>query len=165
MSISVGSALFAYLLSVICSMVVSKRSSNWRIRLLALTVGMLPLCQAVALLGSHKIWLSTEVSDMAESLELLVGALSLTAIHLLNKENGDRRNTDARLRVAERGESMKLRIVRHYHRFEVLLTFGHKTYSIDGSVHFAATRRHIRDFILETAEGQELDVLVGELIG
>jgi hypothetical protein len=34
-------------------------------------------------------------------LELLVGALSLTAIHLLNKENGNRRNTDVRLRVAE----------------------------------------------------------------
>ena len=39
------------------------------------------------------------------------------------------------------------------------------TFPIDGLVHFAATRRHIRDFILETVEGQELDVLVGELIG
>jgi hypothetical protein len=38
---------------------------------------------------------------MAESLELLIGALCLTAIHLLNKENGDRRNTDARLRIVE----------------------------------------------------------------
>jgi hypothetical protein len=41
------------------------------------------------------------VGDIAEVLELLVSALCLTAIHLLNKENGDRRNTDARLRVAE----------------------------------------------------------------
>ena len=101
MSLSMGSALFAYLLSVICSMLVAKRSSNWRIRLLALTVGLLPLCQAVVLLGRHQIWLSTEVAEMAESMELLVGALSLTAIHLLNKENADRRNTDAILRVAE----------------------------------------------------------------
>jgi hypothetical protein len=101
MSLSMGSALFAYLLSVICSMLVAKRSSNRRIRLLALTVGLLPLCQAVVLLGRHQIWLSTEVAEMAESMELLVGALSLTAIHLLNKENADRRNTDARLRVAE----------------------------------------------------------------
>src|ERR1700686_4721368 len=98
MSLSMGSALFAFSLSIICSLVVAKRSSNRRIRLLALTVGLLPLCQAVVILGRHSIWLGPEVAEMAESLELLVGALSLTAIHLLNKENGDRRNTDARLR-------------------------------------------------------------------
>jgi hypothetical protein len=101
MSLSMGSALLAYLLSVFCALVLARRSSNWRIRLLALTIGLLPLCQAVILLGRHQIWLGTEVAEIAESLELLVGALSLTAIHLLNKENGDRRNTDVRLRVAE----------------------------------------------------------------
>jgi hypothetical protein len=101
MSLSLGSALFAFALSIICSMVVAKRSSNRRIRLLALTVGLLPLCQAVVLLGRHHVWLGTEVAEVAESLELLVGALCLTAIHLLNKENGDRHNTDLRLRVAE----------------------------------------------------------------
>ena|ERR1700722_12408862 len=101
MSLSMGSALLAYLLSVFCSLVLARRSSNWRIRLLALTIGMLPLCQAVILLGRHQVWLSTEVAEVAESLELLVGALSLTAIHLLNKENGDRRNTDVLLRVTE----------------------------------------------------------------
>jgi len=101
MSLSMGSALLAYLLSIFCSLALAKRSSNWRIRLLALTIGLLPLCQAVILLGRHNIWLTTEVAEVAESLELLVGALSLTAIHLLNKENGDRRNTDVLLRVAE----------------------------------------------------------------
>ena len=101
MSLSMGSALLAYLLSVFCSLILARRSSNWRIRLLALTIGMLPLCQAVILLGRHRVWLSTEVAEVAESLELLVGALSLTAIHLLNKENGDRRNTDVLLRVTE----------------------------------------------------------------
>jgi hypothetical protein len=101
MSISVGSALMAYLLSVICSLLVAKRSSNARIRLLALTVGLLPLCQGVVLMGRYDIWISRSVGDIAEVLELLVSALCLTAIHLLNKENGDRRNTDARLRVAE----------------------------------------------------------------
>jgi hypothetical protein len=101
MLFSVSSALLAYALSVACALVVAKRSSNWRIRLLAFTVALLPLCQAVILLGRHEIWLGTEAADMAESLELLVGALCLTAIHLLNKENGDRKNTDARLRVAE----------------------------------------------------------------
>ena len=101
MSVSMGSALFAYLLSVVCSLVLAKRSSNWRIRLLALTIGLLPLCQAVILLGRHQIWLTTEVAEVAESMELLLGALSLTAIHLLNKENSDRRHTDVRLRVVE----------------------------------------------------------------
>jgi hypothetical protein len=101
MSLSVGSALIAYLLTIICSLVLCKRSSNWRIRLLAITIGLLPLCQAVILLARRQIWLSTEVAEVAESLELLVGALSLTAIHLLNKENNDRRNTDVRLRVVE----------------------------------------------------------------
>jgi hypothetical protein len=96
-----GSALFAYLLSVVCSLILAKRSSNWRIRLLALTIGLLPLCQAVILLGRHQIWLTTELAEIAESMELLVGALSLTAIHLLNKENSDRRHTDVRLRVVE----------------------------------------------------------------
>ena len=101
MSFSIGSALFAYLLTIACSLLVAKRSSNWRIRLLALTVAMLPFCQAVVLLGRHQIWLGTEVAELAESMELLVGALCLLAIHLLNKENSDRRSTDGRLRVAE----------------------------------------------------------------
>ena len=101
MSISVGSALLAYLLSVICSLVVAKRSSNARIRLLALTIGLLPLCQGVVLMGRHSILISASVGDVAEILELLVCALCLTAVHLLNRENWDRRNTDARLRVAE----------------------------------------------------------------
>ena len=101
MSFSIGAALLAYLISVICSLVVSMRSSNWRIRLLAFTVGLLPLCEAVVLLGRHQIWLNTEIAEVAESLELLVGALCLTAIHLLNRENANRRNADARLRVAE----------------------------------------------------------------
>ena len=98
---SIGSALFAYLLSSVCALVLSKRSSNWRIRLLAFTIGLLPLCQAVILLGRHQIWLSRELAETAESLELLISALSLTAIHLLNRENSDRRHTDVRLRVME----------------------------------------------------------------
>jgi hypothetical protein len=101
MSLSIASALLAYLLCVVCAFVVSKRSSNWRIRLLALTVGLLPLCQAVVLLGRNHLWLSTAVGEVAEALELLVSALCLTTIHLLHQENRDRKNTDVRLRVAE----------------------------------------------------------------
>jgi len=101
LSIYVSSALFAYVITMVCALVVANRSTNWRIRLLAFTVGMLPLCQAVVLLASNHIWLSEQVGRTAQSLELLVCALCLTAIHLLNKENRDRKDTDARLRVAE----------------------------------------------------------------
>lgn len=37
-------------------------------------------------------------------------------------------------------------------------------FKIDESLHFAATRRHIRDFIMETKKGQELNELVSDLI-
>ena len=38
------------------------------------------------------------------------------------------------------------------------------TFPIDIEVHFAATRRHIRDFVMETVEGQELNNLVSEMM-
>jgi hypothetical protein len=101
LSIYVGSALFAYVITIVSALVVAKRSTNWRIRLLALTVGMLPLCQTVVLLASNHIWLSDQAAETAQGFELLVCALCLTAIHLLNRENRDRKDTDIRLRVAE----------------------------------------------------------------
>jgi hypothetical protein len=101
MSFSIGSALFAYVLTMLTAVVVARRSSNWRIRLLALTVGLLPLCQSVVLLGRTGVWLTVEVAQTAEMLELLLSALCLTSVHLLNRENVDRRSTQARLRVAE----------------------------------------------------------------
>jgi hypothetical protein len=101
LSIYVGSAIFAYVVTMICSLAVARRSTNWRIRLLAFTVGLLPFCQAVVLLGANHIWLSDQAAKTAQGLELLVCALCLTAIHLLNKENRDRKVTDERLRVAE----------------------------------------------------------------
>lgn len=38
-------------------------------------------------------------------------------------------------------------------------------FPLDESIHFAATRRHIRDYMMKTPEGQELDDLVTQLIG
>ncbi len=101
MSLFVGSALTAYVITMICSLIVARRSGNWRIRLLAYTVGLLPLSQAVILLANNHIWLREPAVRVGQSLELLVSALCLTAIHLLNRENRDRKGTDARLRVAE----------------------------------------------------------------
>jgi hypothetical protein len=99
--ISAAFTLFAYSMTIVCAYVVAKRSSNWRIRLLAVTLAMLPLCQGVILLGDHKIWVSAQIRDIAESMELLVSALCLTGVHLLNRENVNRKNTDARLRITE----------------------------------------------------------------
>jgi hypothetical protein len=101
LTFSLGSALVAYLLTIATSLLVARRSSNWRIRLLALTVGLLPLCQVVILLGNNHIWLTGQVAQIAEILQLLVSALCLTSVHLINIENGDRKSTDARLRVTE----------------------------------------------------------------
>jgi hypothetical protein len=101
MPFSVASSLFAHLMTFTCAWVVGRRSSHWTIRLLACTIALLPLCQAVILLVDAKIWNSPDLRESAQSMELLVSALCLTAVHLLNKENAHRKNTDARLRVAE----------------------------------------------------------------
>jgi hypothetical protein len=101
MSISIAASGIAYIATVLCSLLVAQRSSNGRLRLLAFTVGLLPLCQLVVLLGKHQIWLVQSVAEAAESLELLVSALCLTTVHLLSRENADRKCTDLRLRLAE----------------------------------------------------------------
>lgn len=38
-------------------------------------------------------------------------------------------------------------------------------YEVDPSLHFAATRRHIRDALLSTADGFELNELTFEMLG
>jgi hypothetical protein len=38
------------------------------------------------------------------------------------------------------------------------------TFKIDESLHFAATRRHIRDFIMSKTEGQEINDLVADML-
>jgi hypothetical protein len=78
-----------------------KRSTNWRIRFLAFAIGLAPLCQSIILLGNQHIWITPDIGHTAESLQLSDSALCLAALHLLNKENRDRRGTDVRLRVAE----------------------------------------------------------------
>jgi hypothetical protein len=64
-------------------------------------------------------------------------------IPLFNSED------DAHRRISELGAELE-RIV--------------STFSIAESVHFAATRRHIRDFVLQTSEGLELNDLVTDML-
>ncbi len=101
MPIIVFCAIFAYLAATACAIVLMKRSTNWRIRFLAFAIGLAPLCQSIILLGNQHIWITPDIGHTAESLQLSDSALCLAALHLLNKENRDRRGTDVRLRVAE----------------------------------------------------------------
>jgi hypothetical protein len=98
---AVSSAVFAYLMTTACAILLMRRSSNWRIRLLAFSIGLPPLCQSVILLANHQVWMTPVMARTAEFLQLPASALCLTAVYLLNKENANRKNTDAMLRVAE----------------------------------------------------------------
>jgi len=77
------------------------RSANWRIRFLCFAIGLAPLCQSIILLGSQHVWITENIGHTAEALQLSDSALCLAALHLLNKENRDRKGTDTRLRIAE----------------------------------------------------------------
>ena len=101
MPASASFTVFAYLVTTACAILLMKRSSNWRIRFVAFSIGLLPLCQAIILLEQHHVWITADLRHTAEFMQLLASALCLAAVHLLNKENGDRKNTDVRLRVAE----------------------------------------------------------------
>lgn len=109
MSFSAWSTLVAHVLTIVGAMFLAMRASNWRIRLLGYTVGLLPLCRAVVLLGRNKVWIGAGFSDIAEMLELLASALCLTAVHLLNVENRDRKGADTRLRVFEGADAQEPR--------------------------------------------------------
>ena len=47
------------------------------------------------------MWITPNVGRMAETLQLSDSALCLAALHLLNRENRDRKGSNSRLRVAE----------------------------------------------------------------
>ncbi|MBK5292768.1 MAG: hypothetical protein JJE04_13965 [Acidobacteriia bacterium] len=105
MPATIWAALFAYLMTVLSVLVLIRRSANWRIRLLCAVIGLMLISQCVTLVGQRDLWISRSISrsvaGAVESMQLLIAVLALTAVHLLNKENRDRRATDARLRVVE----------------------------------------------------------------
>jgi hypothetical protein len=101
MPLIVFCAIFAYLMATGCAIVLMLRSANWRIRFLCFAIGLAPLCQSIILLGNQHIWITANISHTAEGLQLSDSALCLAALHLLNKENRDRKGTDTRLRIAE----------------------------------------------------------------
>lgn len=77
------------------------RAANRRIRLLALSLSLLTLCQTAAVSSRVTGWDMPEIERALDVLELTSGVLALALVHLLNRENNDRRQTDERLRVLE----------------------------------------------------------------
>lgn len=95
----VSSTVLAHLLTTGCALVLLRRGPNRRLRLLTLAVGLMSLSQTITLLQSAGMW-TPGVYTNGEH-EVLVGALSLLAIHLLGREIYDRNRTDMRLRLVE----------------------------------------------------------------
>lgn len=77
------------------------RAATTRIRLLALSVSLLTLCQIGSISSRLSGWSSKDLIRSLDILELTAGALSLAVIHLLNRENRERRQIEERLRVLE----------------------------------------------------------------
>jgi len=101
MPATIWAALFAYLMTVLSVLLLMRRSANWRIRLLCAAIRLMLISQCVTLVGQRDLWISRSVAGAVESMQLLIAVLALTAVHLLNRENRDRRATDSRLRVVE----------------------------------------------------------------
>ncbi len=104
MSLAVGTAFVAYLLTGGCAVYLHRRASNRRIRLLSFTVAVLALCRTLSILHDNGTSVASAFGNSLELLEVTASALSLTVIHFLNRENRDRRMTDMRLRLAESAE-------------------------------------------------------------
>lgn len=77
------------------------KAANKRIRLLALSVSLLTICQLASISSRFSGWSSQDLIRALDILELTAGALSLAVIHLLNRENRERRQIEERLRVLE----------------------------------------------------------------
>ncbi len=96
----VTSTVLAHFLTTGCALMLIRRGPNRRLRLLTGTVGLMSLSQTIVLLQSGGLWMLSG-AEMAGIHQILIGALSLLAIHLLAREIYDRNHTDKRLRLIE----------------------------------------------------------------
>jgi hypothetical protein len=94
------STALAHFLTTGCALMLIRRGPNRRLRLLTVTVGLMSLSQTIMLLQSGGLW-QTSSMFFTGSHQVLIGALSLLAIHLLGREIWDRNHTDRRLRLVE----------------------------------------------------------------
>ena len=98
-NIMILTTILANLLSTGCAVLLVRRGPTPRLRLLTLVVGLASLSQTAAFLHAQGIWHSG--TSVAQMHQLLVGALSLCALHLLSLEIRDRNLTDRKLRLTE----------------------------------------------------------------
>jgi len=96
MSVSSWTELFAYSLTLAGSLTFAKRSSTWRMRLLACTVALLSLCQTINVLRKHTVWINEDVGAIAQLMEPLSIALCLV---VLSAEDRSSKMTGTRLPV------------------------------------------------------------------
>ena len=106
MSLPTLAALVAYSITGIAALSLIRRASNRRIRFLAISIGLLPLCEAVSILRANGWLPGAPVLHSIEMVQLAASAFALAAVHFLNRENRDRRNADMRLRLAESHEQL-----------------------------------------------------------
>lgn len=99
-------SLIAYSITGISALLLIRRASNRRIRFLAVSIGLLPLCEAISILRANGWLPGTPVQHSIEMVQLAASAFALAAVHFLNRENRDRRNADMRLRLAESHEQL-----------------------------------------------------------
>lgn len=98
--------LFVYLTTALSALLLLPRCANWRLRLIVGTIGLQCLAQSVTQLKlNHPFW-QTRLASTAGVVELVGGALALTAIYLLRHENAARKSTEARLRLSEAAEGL-----------------------------------------------------------
>jgi hypothetical protein len=96
--------MFVYLATALSALLLLPKSANWRLRLAIGTIGMQALAQSVSQMRiNHPFWQS-RLGTVAGTVELFGGALALTTIYLLKRENVARKSTDARLRLSESNE-------------------------------------------------------------
>ena len=98
-NIMILTTILANLLSTGCAVLLVRRGPTPRLRLLTLVVGLASLSQTAAFLHAQGIWQSG--TSVAQMHQLLVGALSLCALHLLSLEIRDRNLTDRKHRPSD----------------------------------------------------------------
>jgi hypothetical protein len=101
--------LFVYLATALSALLLLPRCVNWRLRLVVGTIGMQALAQSLGELRLHHPFWQTRLGSVAGITEMFAGALALTAIYLLRRENKERKSTDARLRLSEAAEGIPAR--------------------------------------------------------
>lgn len=95
------SSLVLYSLATTCAVYLFVRMRNWRLRFLAAVIGIMPLHRIVMLLWERGIRLVKITNEIADLVELLVGALFLIALCVLELDSAEQTSTARRLRLAE----------------------------------------------------------------